>query len=224
MKGKLFVIEGLDASGKETQSELLFKRLVKEGQNIRKVTYPNYQSPSSALVKMYLNGDFGENPDDVNAYVASTFYAADRYASYKTEYENFYRHGGIILCDRYTTSNMVHQASKLKTLEEKEKFLGWLENLEYTIYGIPSPVQVFFLDVVPDVSLSLIEGRNNKFTAHKKKDIHESAKDYLYRTYDCAQYLISRYGWERIACTRAGELRSVEDIGEEVYLRLKKYL
>jgi dTMP kinase len=134
MNGKLFVIEGLDGSGKQTQTNLLYERLHVQGVNIRKVEYPNYASDSSALVKMYLRGDFGADPDTVSPYISATFFAADRYATYKTGLEDFYRSGGIILSDRYTTSNMMHQASKIGDAREKEKFLDWLWDFEYNIY------------------------------------------------------------------------------------------
>lgn len=145
-KGKLIIIEsGSDASGKATQSERLYERLISEGKKCMKITFPDYESDSSALVKMYLNGDFGKNPNDVSPYVSSTFYAADRYASYKTKWGEFYNSGGIIISDRYTTSNMVHQAAKIES-PEKEKFLEWLYDLEFNIYGIPTPDEVIFLD------------------------------------------------------------------------------
>ena len=148
MAGKLFVIEsGTDGSGKATQTKKLFDRLVEDGYRVRKVEFPNYDSDSSALIKMYLNGDFGDKADDVDAYIASTFYAADRYASYKLGWEDFYLNGGIILADRYTTSNMVHQASKMDSTDDKEKFLDWLDDFEYGLYKIPRPDGVFFLDV-----------------------------------------------------------------------------
>ena len=126
MQGKLFIIEGLDGSGKETQTKKLYERLKEEGYMIKKVEYPNYKSDSSALVKMYLNGDFGKSADDVNAYISSTFFAVDRYASYKTEWQEFYQSGGIILADRYTSSNMIHQASKMENKKERQQFLNWL--------------------------------------------------------------------------------------------------
>lgn len=224
MSGKLFVIEGLDGSGKQTQTELLTKRLCDENIDVRHVEYPNYKSDSSALVKMYLRGDFGTNPDDVDAYVSSTFYAVDRYASYKTEYESFYKGGGIVLADRYTTSNMVHQASKIKDEKEKEKYLAWLWDYEFNLYKIPIPEKVFFLDVKPEVSKALTENRPNKITGESKKDIHERNYEYLISSYENALMLCEKYSWERIDCTEGGKLRSIEDINDELYERMKKYL
>lgn len=217
MKGKLIIIEsGSDASGKETQSKLLYERLIKEGYNVRKVEYPNYGSDSSALVKMYLNGDFGKNPNDVNPYIASTFYAVDRYASFKTEWEEFYLNGGIIIADRYTTSNMVHQASKLQGIE-KDKFLDWLWNLEFELYKLPVPDGVIFLDVPPEYSRKLMEDRANKFTGTKKKDIHESNIQYLTETYDNSLYIVEKYNWVKVDCIKCNKLSSIDEIHENIY-------
>lgn len=157
MEGKLFIIEGLDGSGKETQTKRLYERLISENINVRKVEYPNYKSDSSALVKMYLNGDFGTNVDDVDAYVSSTFYAVDRYASYKTEWEEFYKNGGIILADRYTSSNMIHQTSKIEDKKEQQRFLDWLDELEFGIYKLPRPNNVIFINMPLEYSKRLME-------------------------------------------------------------------
>ena len=182
-KGKLIIIEsGSDASGKATQSQRLYERLIQEGKKCLKITFPDYDSDSSALVKMYLNGDFGKNPSAVNPYISSTFYAADRYASYKTKWGEFYNNGGIIISDRYTTSNMVHQAAKLKD-DEKDKYIEWLYDLEFNIYQIPKPDHIIFLDVEPEVSQELMKNRANKFTGGETKDIHESNKEYLINSY-----------------------------------------
>lgn len=219
-KGKLITIEsGSDASGKATQAEKLYKRLISEGYNVRKVSYPNYDSQSSSLVKMYLNGDFGENPEDVNAYVASTFFAVDRYASYKKEWEEFYSNGGIVIADRYTTSNMVHQAVKLQG-EEVEKFLNWLWEFEFEMYKLPKPDCVIFLDIPPQISQRLMENRANKITGDKKKDIHESNKDYLINSYNNALYVAKKYNWSKINCAYDEELRTIEDIHEEIYTKI----
>ena len=222
--GKIIVIEGLDGSGKQTQSEKLFNRLKSEGKNIMKLSYPRYDNPSSSLVKMYLSGEFGKNANDVNAYIASSFYAVDRYASYKQDYEEFYKNGGIVLLDRYVTANMVHQSSKIDNLEEKEKFLEWLCNFEYGMFGIPKPDKVFFLNIPPDVSQKLIKDRENKFSHEKQKDIHETDKNHLQHAYDNACYLINKYDWDEINCTIDGTLRTIDDIHEEIYKKAKEIL
>lgn len=217
MKGKLIIVEsGSDASGKATQAKKLYERLVKDGYNVRKIEYPNYKSDSSALVKMYLNGDFGKDPNAVSPYVASTFFAVDRYASYKKEWEEFYLNGGIILADRYTTSNMVHQASKL-TKEEKDKFLEWLWNFEFEMYKLPVPDCVLFLNMPPEYSRKLMEERANKFTGTQEKDIHESNSEYLNECYNNALYIARKYGWINIECTENGRLKSIDKIHEEIY-------
>ncbi len=224
MKGKLIIIEsGSDASGKATQSEELLKKLTADGYNVRKVEYPNYKSESSTLVKMYLRGDFGKNADDVDAYIASTFFTADRYASFKTEWEEFYRSGGIVIADRYTTSNMVHQASKME-IEERDKYLDWLEDYEYNLFKIPRPDEVIFLNVPVDYSIKLMENRKNKFTGEDEKDIHESDKNYLRKTYNNSLYIADKYNWKRVECVKDEQLRTIEDISDEIYEIVKKIL
>ena len=222
MKGKLIIIEsGSDASGKATQTKRLFERLSEENSNIRKVEYPNYDSESSALVKMYLRGDFGNNASDVDPYISSTFFAADRYASFKTEWEEFYNNGGIVIADRYTTSNMVHQASKMDE-DERDKYLDWLVDYEFNLYKIPEPDCVIFLDVPIEFSQKLMENRKNKITGEDKKDIHESDIEYLTKSYNNALYIANKYNWKKINCVKDGTLRSIDDIHDEIYNIVKQ--
>lgn len=220
MKGKLIIIEGSDSSGKATQTKKLYERLIEGKVEVQKVEFPNYESASSALVKMYLDGSFGSNPNDVNPYVASTFYAVDRYASYKTEWQNFYSEGGIILSDRYTTSNMIHQAAKIDNIDEKNKYLDWLWDFEFNIFNLPVPDYVIFLDMPPAVSRKLMEDRRNKFTGEEQKDIHESNYNYLINSYNNASQIADKYGWSRISCVKDDILRSIDDIHQEVYERV----
>ena len=218
MNGKLIIIEaGTDGSGKATQTKRLFTRLKEEKYNIRKVEYPNYKSNSSALVKMYLNGEFGYRPEDVNAYAASTFFAVDRYASYMKEWKTYYENGGIVLADRYTTSNMVHQASKIDEEIERNTYLDWLWDLEFVKLGLPVPDLVIFLDVPPVITNNLMFNRNNKITGGSKKDIHESDSEYLAKTYLNACRIAKRYDWKRIECTADACLKSIDDIHNEIY-------
>jgi dTMP kinase len=218
MKGKLIIIEsGSDASGKATQARKLYERLTAEGYKVKKVEYPNYNSDSSALIKMYLNGAFGTDPGDVNPYVASTFYAVDRYASYKTEWEDFYRDGGIIIADRYTTSNMVHQAAKIEDGQEKEKFLTWLWNFEFEMYKLPVPDCVVFLDMPPEKSRRLMEERKNKFTGELEKDIHERNVEYLISSYNNAVIIADRYNWNRVKCVKDDCIKNIDEIHEDIY-------
>ena len=222
--GKLFVIDGTDGSGKQTQFEKITERLKKEGKDIRVVSFPNYESESSSLVKMYLSGKFGENAKEISPYIASTFYAADRYATYKTEYEEYYKNGGIILADRYTTANMVHQAGKIKDIKEREKFLEWLWDFEFNLYGLPVPTKAFFLNMPTEYAIKLMENRENKITHENKKDIHERDASHLKDAYEAACSLVDKYDWYEVKCVKNGEIRSIEDIHEEIYNELIKYI
>lgn len=174
-------------------------------------------------VKMYLSGEFGNKPEDVNAYVASTFFAIDRFASYNKEWKDFYDNGGIIISDRYTTSNMVHQAVKMDE-EEKDKYLDWLYNLEFNLYKLPVPDCVMFLDVLPEISQKLMKDRNNKFTGEKEKDIHENNKDYLAKSYYNSLEIAEKYNWDKIKCNDGDNLKTIEEIHEEIYKKLKIYI
>lgn len=221
----LIVIEGLDASGKETQTNLLYKNLKTAHDNVRKVSFPDYESASSSLVKMYLNGDFGKSAGDVSPYIASTFFAADRYASFKKDWEKDYLSGGIILADRYVTANMLHQASKLEKPEEKGAFLDWLSDFEYRLYGLPQPDLAFFLNVPPIVSRKLMESRTNKFTNQEEKDIHERDSRYLEKTYENARFVIRRYPFIEINCvTEDNQMRTIEEIQQEILAHVNRKL
>ena len=211
--GKLIVIEGLDGSGKSTQLELLNENLIKKGIDTRSVSFPNYDSPSSTLVKMYLGGDFGKNPNDVNAFAASVFYTVDRYASFKTDWGEYYNNGGTVISGRYTTSNAVHQASKLPATQW-ETFLSWLYDFEYNKIGIPKPDKVIFLDMPIEVSQKLLSKRYNG--DENKKDIHESDTEYLNKCRKAALFTAEYSNWEIIPCAKDGEARSIEDIANDV--------
>jgi len=217
LKGKLVIIEGVDSSGKATHAEKLYERLLKENERVKKVEFPNYNSDSSALVKMYLNGEFGDKPEDVNPYAASVFFAIDRFASYKTLWKGFYDGGGIIISDRYTMSNMIHQAAKIKDLDEKKAFLDWLWDLEFIKLGIPVPDCVIFLDMPPEHALSLMENRKNKITGLSQKDIHENNIEYLRDSYKNACDIAKVYNWNYVCCVKDGKIRSIDDINDEIY-------
>lgn len=222
--GKLIIIEAGDGSGKATQTKRLFERLQNESYNIRKVSFPNYESPSSSLIKMYLSGEFGEKAEDVNPYVSSTFYAVDRFASFKKDWETYYNEGGIVISDRYTTSNMVHQASKIKDENEKNKYLDWLNDFEFNVFKLPEPDMVIFLDMPPEYSLKLIAERNNKFTGESEKDIHEKDSNHLKEAYENAKSIADKYGWVKISCTENGRVKSVEEIHELIYEKVKNII
>ena len=211
--GKLIVIEGLDGSGKSTQLDLLFKKLIAKGIDCRTVSFPDYDNPSSTLVKMYLNGNFGKKPGDVNAFAASVFYTVDRYASFKANWGEYYNGGGTVVAGRYTTSNAVHQASKLPE-SEWESFLNWLYDFEYQKVAIPKPDKVIFLDMPIEVSQKLLTGRYEGDDS--KKDIHESDTEYLDKCRKAAVFTAEFSGWETIPCSKDGEARSIEDIANDV--------
>ncbi len=217
MMGKLIVIEGVDGSGKETQSNLLFERLKKSNDNVTKITFPDYNSPSSSLVKMYLAGEFGQDADGVDPYPPSVFYAADRYASYKTKWEKEYLSGGIIIADRYMTSNLIHQSCKINDFSERERYFNWLIEFEYRIMKIPEPDIVFFLDMPPAYSAQLRVGRSNKITGGRTLDIHEKDPAFLQKSYDNANLVADKFKWIRISCVSGGKIRPIEEIHNEIY-------
>lgn len=222
--GKLFVIDGTDGCGKQTQLEELKKRLDAENVDYRAVSFPNYDSPSSSLVKMYLGGEFGTDAKKISPYIASTFYAADRYATFKKDYEEYYNNGGIILADRYTTANMVHQAGKISDKNERKKFLDWLWDFEFNLYGLPVPTEVFFLNMPPEYSNKLMKDRQNKITHEAQKDIHEKDPEHIKAAYNAACELSNQYGWYEIKCVKDGKIRTIQDINDEIFTEVKKHV
>jgi len=212
--GKLIVIEGTDGSGKSTQFRLLTQRLADEGKIFRQLVFPQYAEPSSALIRMYLGGEFGSKPSDVNAYAASAFYAVDRYASYKKVWGQWYEDGGLIVSDRYTTSNAVHQASK-EPEESQAAFLRWLYEFEYDKLGLPRPDLTIYLDVPTDFTEKLM--RKREADTNTSADIHEQDLSYLATCRRTGKTAAEYYGWTVISCVREGVMRSIEDIHEEIY-------
>lgn len=217
----LIVLEGVDASGKATQTKLLYERLILEGKKVEKITFPVYESKSSEPVKMYLSGELGNDANKINPYAASALFAVDRFCSYKTTWGKFLEDGGIVIADRYVTSNFIHQASKIESLDEKEAFLTYQSDFEYEKLGLPKPDMVLFLDVPPEVSLALIKERENKFTHSDEHDIHESDPTYLTKSYDNAKYVADKFNFETIKCTRCKKLKSIEAIHEMIYEKVK---
>ena len=219
--GKLIVFEGTDGSGKSTQFELLAKRLEAEQIGFQRLRVPQYEEPSSALIRMYLGGAFGDDPEAVNAYAASTFYAVDRYASYQRVWKDYYQGGGLVVSDRYTTSNAVHQGSKVPEGERAE-FFRWLYDLEYDRMGLPRPDLVVLLDMPVELSEQLMRKREQSTGTHA--DIHERDEDYLKKCRDVALHAAKYYGWRTVSCAKDGAIRGVEDIHEEVYAIVKSCL
>lgn len=201
-KGKLIVIDGLDGSGKSTQLELCVKHFEENGRRCRSISFPDYSNPSSSLVKMYLAGEFSQNADDVNAYAASSFYAVDRYASYKQFWEKDYINGAFILAGRYVSSNAIHQMVKLDA-SQWDEYLDWLGDYEYEKLGLPQADAVIFLDMPIEVSQKLLSQRY--CGDEGKKDIHESNVDYLKKCRQSALYAAKKLGWYVVSCAENGE-------------------
>ena len=208
MAGKIIVIEGLDGSGKATQTDLLYKKLLEQGKNVKKLTFPCYESESSALVRMYLGGELGSNPDSVNPYQASAFYAVDRVASFLKDWKSDYENGTIFLCDRYSTSNAIYQLSKLQE-NEYEDFLNWLNDFEHNKLGIPRADYVVYLDMPTEVSQKQMSKR------YKKNE------DFLKKCRNVASYCAKALNWNVVLCAEKGEPKTIEEIANEVYSRIE---
>ncbi|HIU41505.1 MAG TPA: thymidylate kinase [Candidatus Egerieicola faecale] len=215
MKGKLLVLDGLDGCGKSTQAERLTQRLeeVFPGR-VHLISYPDYDSPSSALVKMYLGGDFSAHPEGVNAYAASTFYAVDRYAGYVRHWGEWYRQGHFIVAARYTTSNAIHQMGKLPQGEWKE-FLDWLEDFEYEKLALPKPDLVCYLQMDRKVSEQLLDARYQGDAS--RRDIHERDRAYLEQCRISAEYAAEYWHWNRITCSQDGKALPMEEITQRLW-------
>lgn len=219
--GKLIVIEGTDGSGKSTQFRRLTEHLKQDAREFQTLVFPQYSEPSSALIRMYLGGEFGSKPSDVNAYAASAFYAVDRYASFKKGWGEWYDNGGLIVSDRYTTSNAVHQASK-ETGAQQQEFLKWLYEFEYDKLGLPRPDLTIYLDVPTDFTEKMLRGREQATNTHA--DIHEQDMAYLATCRETGRKAANYYGWNIIECVRDGKMRSIEDIHSEIYELVMKCL
>ncbi len=217
MPGKIAVLEGLDGSGKSTQFEMLDRYLTDKGIKHKSISFPDYDNESSALVKLYLSGKIGSSPSDVNAYAASSFYAVDRYVSYRQFWEKDYKDGAFISAARYVTSNCIYQMTKLP--EEKwEEYIEWLEDYEYRKLGLPRPDQVIFLDMPIEISQKLMSGRYNGDEA--KKDIHEADVSYLHACRKAALFTAERCGWKLISCSDGDAPRPIEDIFADIIKEL----
>ena len=221
MPGKLIVLEGTDGSGKSTQFALLCRRLEREGRRFHRLVFPRYQEESSALIRLYLSGAFGAQPGDVNAYAASTFYAVDRYASYRQDWGRDYEHGGLVLADRYTTSNAVHQGAKVPP-QEREDFFRWLYEYEYGRLGLPKPDLVCYLDMPTELALSLLRSREER--THTRADIHERDGAYLAECRRCALSAADVLGWTVIPCAAGGAPRGVGEIEQDIWSAVSRAL
>lgn len=218
--GKIILLEsGTDGAGKATQANLLTNALVEKGHKVLRVDFPRYQNDSSILIKKYLNGDFGKNANDVNPYTASTFYAVDRFASYLEEWRSFYEAGGIIVLDRYSSSNMIYQGAKIRSEEELIDYVNWLNDLEHTKGGLPQADYVLYLDVPPLVSEKLRLGRDLKNQG--TVDIHEENTQFMNDCYKTGSFLCDYYDWTRIDCTNSdNQLLNIEEIHSKIMEKL----
>ena len=221
MSGKLIVFEGTDGAGKATQTRLLAQRFQTEGIPFHEIDFPRYGNPFAEPARLYLNGALGSSPGDVSAYAASTLYAVDRYASYKEDWGRDYEAGELILANRYTTSNAVHQASKLERAE-REAFLSWLFDLEYRRLELPEPDLVVYLDLPVELTERLLRARRER--THTQADIHEQDEAYLRSCRENAREIARDLGWRRIDCSRNGDLRTPEDIHREVWSAVEALL
>lgn len=214
----LIVIEGIDGSGKSTQLSLLKERLKDDGIEYHALDFPRYDKPGGQLAKLYLQGVFGSNPNDVNPYAASSFYAVDRISSYLEDWHAIYKQGKLIISDRYTTSNAIHQGSKFPS-EKRAEFFEWLFTFEYNYLGLPEPDLTIFLDIPVESVMSLLDERNTA------RDIHERDSSYLNLCRKSALQAASIYNWRRVDCIGDdGRLRSMEDISEEIYTLVREIL
>ena len=216
--GRFIVIDGLDGSGKETQSLILKKRLEEIGVRVRYISFPQYDSDSSLFVKKYLNGELGSRPEDTNAYAASSFFAADRYLSYRTDWKkDIDDPDTVVIANRYTTANAVHQLSKLPK-EQWNGFLTWLWDYEFYKLGVPIPDDVIYLEMHPDISYRLIKSRSEK--TGRSIDIHEADGSFLYKSYEAAIYASDRLNWTRICCYEGDTPLSREEIANRIATEL----
>ena len=220
--GKLIVIEGLDGSGKSTQTPILAEELRRQGREVMEISFPDYKSDSSALVRMYLGGEFGSKPGDVNAYAASSFYAVDRFASYMKDWKAFYeKPDSVVIATRYTSANEIHQLAKLDR-NEWDEFVCWAEDFEYNKMGIPRPDMVLYLDMRYDIALSLVGGRSE--ATGQKKDIHELDTAYMERCHKAAAYACGKLGWKNIVCYRDNAPLPLDEISVKILEEAVKLL
>lgn len=220
--GRFIVLDGLDGSGKGTQAERLRDRLAAEGRQVKLISFPNYGTPGAVAVEYYLSGALGSDPSATNAYAASTFYAVDRYLSYRTDWGEFLAgEGNIVIANRYTSANAVHQLSKLPRAEW-DSFLGWLSDFEFGRLGLPRPDLTIYLEMTPAISMRLVSHRSA--STGQQKDIHELDPHHLEASYAAALYASDAWGWTRLPCYTGDDPKPIEEIGEDVWREVLKVL
>lgn len=217
--GKFIVIEGLDGSGKATQTKLICEKLKKKHKKVCQLSFPDYNEPSSALVRMYLNSEFGDSPDDVNVYAASSFYAVDRYASYKRFWKDKYEGGQTIVADRYTTSNAIYQLCRLDR-EDWDEYIEWVEDYEYGKLELPQPDLVVYLDMQVDVSQMLMQERYNGDDS--KKDLHEKDVEFLKKCREAAMYSAKKLGWKVVNSSENRVPKPIEEINKAIEILIEQ--
>jgi dTMP kinase len=221
--GKIIVIEGTDCSGKTTQYEKLCARLKDENVTFATASFPDYPSDSSWFVRQYLKGEFGLKASDVSPKTASVLYAVDRYASFmKSEWGKVYRDDGNVLLARYITSNILHHTCKLETEQEKQEFIDWIHEFENETMGIPRYDEVILLNM-PHEKVKVLREKRGATSSGAERDIHEADDEYLKAAYETSIWVAKKYGWTVIDCVDAeGNIRTIEDIHEEIYAKVKQ--
>ena len=215
--GKFIVLEGLDGSGKTTQTKYLAEYLRKNGK-VRELSFPCYGEKSCTLVQMYLDGELGNDPAATNGYAASCFFAADRYISYVTDWKKDIDDPDCtVVATRYTTSNAYHQLSKLPR-EEWDSFLNWIFDFEFKKIGLPAPDEVVLLSMDPALSTKNVEIRSSE--TGQKQDIHEKDPGYLLRSFEAAGYAAEKCGWHTVVCAPEGKMLSREEIFDRIKTEL----
>ena len=221
--GKIVVLEGTDFSGKTTQYDKLLEHLKSDNIDFGTDSFPNYDSESCNLVKAYLHGDFGEDATKIDPKIASSFYTLDRCGSYHSrEWGRIYRKGGNIVFARYITSNILHQASKYKTLKEKKEFIDWLYEYEVGLFKLPKEDCTILLDMPPEIAVKLkkkrLEEQHGLTSNGSEKDIHEDNMEYLKNSYNTAIEVSEYLNWRVVHCVdEKGNLRTIDDIHNEIY-------
>ncbi len=209
-------IEGTDGCGKKTQTDLLYNYLVKQGYKVKKISFPNYESESSTLVKMYLRGEFGENTNDINGYQASAFYAVDRFATMsKINVEDY----DFVLFDRYVPSNMIHQSTRIQDKKELDEFLNWIADFEFGKLALPKPDKTLFLNVPVEISMKLARARA-ELKNGEQKDILEKDDNHLINAYEKANYVAKKFNWIVIDCTKNGDIKTIDEIHKDILTNL----
>ena len=224
-KGTLIVLDGTDGSGKSTQFKMLVERMRERGYLMTDIKFPFYGSPACVLVERYLAGEYGNNADDVNIHAASMFYAMDRYDAWAKNYNGWrevYEAGGIVIADRYTSANMIHQGGKLHTMIERFEFFAWLENTEYGLFGLPKPDQVILLDMPASRAISLLQKRQGE--NGEAADIHEKDVEFIRRCHESAMDAACALEWGVVACASANGIRTPEEIHEDVWRQVVEVL